>query len=166
MDKLSKFLHLLFIGVFLLSLVGSTTMPVQAAEGDNDPPRAYPALLQLAQERPDEKLNVIIQKAGRKNLPEQAVAHAGGKITKNMDMINAFAAELPARAVEALSHNPNVRWISLDAPVLSTMVSSSTVRDEFNSVSFNNNKERGLFDYLYDCSYPIRRCNRLITVFI
>jgi hypothetical protein len=41
--------------------------------------------------------------------------------------------------VEALSHNPNVRWISLDAPMTSTTVSSSTVRDEFNSVSFGNN---------------------------
>jgi len=126
-------------GIFLQSMVGSATLPVLAADGEKDPPRAYPALLQLAKERPDEKLYVIIQKGKGKDLPEQAVAHAGGKITKNLGMINAFAAELPARAVEALSHNPNVRWISIDAPMTSSTVTSSTVRDEFNSASFGNN---------------------------
>jgi serine protease AprX len=139
MNKLFKLLHLLITGIFLLSMVGSAALPVRAADGDKDPPRAYPALLQLAKERPDEKLYVIIQKGRKNDLPEQAVAHAGGQITKNLGMINAFAAELPARAVEALSHNPNVRWISPDAPVTSSTVTSSTVRDEFNSVSFGNN---------------------------
>jgi serine protease AprX len=139
MNKLSNFLRLLIAGIFLLGLVGSAALPVQAGAGDKDPPRAYPALLQLAKERPDEKLYVIIQKGARGDLPEQAVAHAGGRVTKNLGLVNSFAAELPARAVEALSHNPNVRWISLDAPMTSTTVSSSTVRDEFNSVSFGNN---------------------------
>ena len=139
MNKLSKLFHLLITAVFLISMVGSATLPVLAADGDKDPPRAYPALLQLAKERPDEKLYVIIQKGGRNDLPEKAVAHGGGQVTKNLGMVNAFAAELPARAVEALSHNPNVRWISIDAPMTSSTVTSSTVRDEFNSVSFGNN---------------------------
>ena len=139
MKPLSKLIHLLVAGTLLLGLMGSAALPAQAAQGDKDPPRAYPALLQLAKERPDEKLYVIIQKGRRDDMPEQAVAHAGGMITKNLGMINAFAAELPARAVEALSHNPNVRWISLDAPVTSSSVASSTVRDDFNSASFSNN---------------------------
>ena len=141
MRKLSGILHRLITAIILVSLAGPAALPAHAEPlwDNNEPPRAYPALLEMARERPGEKLRVIIQKGGHRDFPEQAVARAGGKIAKNLRMINGFAAELPARAVEALSHNPNVRWVSLDAPMRSTMVSSSIVRDEFNSVSFSNN---------------------------
>jgi len=42
----------------------------------------------------------------------------GGEVTKDLGIINAFAAELPAGEVERLARDPGVRWISFDAPMI------------------------------------------------
>jgi serine protease AprX len=148
MRKSSKFLRLIIPIIVLLSLVGNSVQPARAEPllDDANPPRAYPALLEMAKERPDEKMRVIVQmvdvkqKKGRpQDLAAQAVIRAGGKVTKKLRLIDGMAVELPAHAVAALAKNPNVRWISLDAPLRSTLISNSTVRDDFNSLSFANN---------------------------
>ena len=90
------------------------------AQAQPAPPRIHPALLQLADSQPNDMINVIVQRKAQEQIPAQALARAGGKVTKELPIINGFAMEIPARAVEALAKTPGVRWISLDAPVRST----------------------------------------------
>ncbi len=78
---------------------------------------AQPALLTLAADRPTETVRVIVQRAGDSGAAEALVAELGGRIIKDLHIINAFAAELSARAARELAASPAVRWISLDAPV-------------------------------------------------
>lgn len=122
-----------------LLVLALTINVVGVAHAQPESPRAHPALLQLAQERPNEKIRVIVQRKAWEQLPEQALQRAGGKVMRELPIINGFAMELPARAVAALAKSKGVRWISLDAPMFSTQLSNETVRDEFASISYGGN---------------------------
>ena len=52
------------------------------------------------------------------------VAALGGKITKDLRIIHAFAAEMPAQAAVDLARSSGVRWVSLDAPMSSAAAAS------------------------------------------
>jgi serine protease AprX len=108
------------------------------------PPRMDPAFLQLVQQYPDEMFKVIVQKdAKNKDLKdmelEGVVKKGGGQVRKQLNLIVSFSAEMTGKEIEILARNPKVRWISPDAPVLSTGIKPGTYtfRDEFNQVSFN-----------------------------
>jgi hypothetical protein len=79
--------------------------------------RAQPVLLELAATRPDEVVSVIVQEARTDSSLEELVARLGGTVTRDLPIINAFAAELPAQAVLELAKAEGMRWVSLDAPV-------------------------------------------------
>jgi serine protease AprX len=133
-------LSLLLALTLVLALV-----PVLPSWADNDPPRAHPALLQLAAEHPDDTFLVIIQREVKnKDLkddePEKAVEKAGGRVKKQLQMIESFSAELTGKEIEKLARHPKVRWISFDAPMISTAAGSDSVRDEFASVAYDGNK--------------------------
>ncbi len=147
MKKIPKFLHSLVAVVFLLSMLGTAVQPAQAGslQADRAPRKAYPALLEMAKQRPNETVRIIVQtvkqRTGRKkDMPEQTVANAGGRISKRLRIVNGMVVEVPARVVETLAKNPNVRWISLDAPLRSSMTVSAAMRDEFTSSSFENSQ--------------------------
>ncbi len=80
--------------------------------------RVQPVLLALAAERPDETVGVIVQKVVQDDSVENLVVRLGGVVIKDLHIINAFAAQLPAKAVPALGRATGVRWVSLDAPVV------------------------------------------------
>ncbi|RME45262.1 MAG: hypothetical protein D6791_11205 [Chloroflexi bacterium] len=82
-------------------------------------PHAQPILLQMAAERPTETVGVIVQKQVRDATVENLVARLGGVVTKDLHIINAFAAELPAKAIPELAQASGVRWVSLDSPMIS-----------------------------------------------
>jgi serine protease AprX len=65
-------------------------------------------------------VGIIVQKIGNDNAVEERVAQLGGTVTKDLHIINAFAAELPAGAIPDLATFPDVRWVSLDAPMVKT----------------------------------------------
>ena len=79
--------------------------------------RAHSALLQVAAEQPNATVQVIVQKAVSGTNLEGWVARLGGTITQDLQIINAFAAEMTAGAARELAANPAVRWVSLDATV-------------------------------------------------
>lgn len=79
--------------------------------------KAHPMLLQLAQQRPDQTVSVIVQKWGKDSSVEQYVRAAGGKVTKDLSIINAFAADMAAGSVDDLAVTAGVRWVSPDAAV-------------------------------------------------
>ena len=81
-------------------------------------PRAQSLLLEMATHRPEATVSVIIQKRAKDTSLEELVARLGGVVTKDLYIINAFAAELPVKAVPELARATGVRWVSLDAPVV------------------------------------------------
>ena len=51
------------------------------------------------------------------------MAELGGKVTKDLSIINAFSAEMTASSALDLARSEAVRWISLDAVMTSTACS-------------------------------------------
>jgi serine protease AprX len=81
------------------------------------PRRAQKTLLELAQQQPKAQVSIIVQKTARDSRVEELVARLGGKVTTDLNIINAFAAEMRANQVLQLAQADGVRWISLDVPV-------------------------------------------------
>ena len=109
--NLYKTSRVLLVITLLLPLMALRRMP-------SVPPRAQPALLELAAMRPDEVVSVIVQKAVKDNSVEALVLRLGGLVLQDLHIINALAAQLPAQAAVELAQAPTVRWVSLDAPML------------------------------------------------
>lgn len=105
--------------VLLLSLVGSTAPSRDAVQA-----KAQPLLTQLAAENPEQRVAVIVQKLTKDNQVEARVERLGGMVTNDLHIINAFAAEMSAEAALELACDPQVRWVSLDAPVVASDCSS------------------------------------------
>ncbi|MEO5952923.1 MAG: S8 family serine peptidase, partial [Chloroflexia bacterium] len=79
--------------------------------------RIQTALLAMAAQQPDAMVSVIVQKSVTDRSPEYAVKALGGKLTKDLSIINAFAVEIPARSIESMAKIGGIKWVSLDAPV-------------------------------------------------
>ena len=78
-----------------------------------------PQLQHLAAVQPATPVRVIVQQRAAQSVAEQSVHRLGGRVLKQLPIIGAFAAQLPAGALPQLAADPAVRWISLDAPVAS-----------------------------------------------
>jgi len=104
-----------------------------------------PDFLKLVQEYPDEMFRVIVQRdAKKKDLKEMelenSVKNGGGNILKQLDLIVSFSAEMTGKKVEKMAKNPKVRWISPDAPVVSTGTGGlSTLLDTFELGDYYDN---------------------------
>src|SRR5437868_8596866 len=66
--------------------------------------RIQPALLQMTMRHPNSTVGVIVQKTVQDKSVEQAIARLGGTVTKDLSIINAFAAQLPAKSVKELNN--------------------------------------------------------------
>jgi serine protease AprX len=88
------------------------------------PLHVQPALLQAAAQHPGSTMNVIVQKNVADNRVEDTVIRLGGQVTKNLYIINAFAAAVPASSIETLARADGVRWLSLDGPVKQSSISA------------------------------------------
>ncbi|MGB5933535.1 MAG: S8 family serine peptidase [Anaerolineae bacterium] len=106
----------LFVIFLVLCLISTTALlpALPQAEGGN----VQPILRQMAASQPETVVGLIVQKAGSGQSPEELVRLLGGRVTKDLRIINAFAAELPASEVERLARDPGVRWVSFDAPMI------------------------------------------------
>ncbi|HVN16456.1 MAG TPA: S8 family peptidase [Anaerolineales bacterium] len=105
------------IAALILCMLGSAS-PVQGFEGA----KVQPELVTLAAQNPNQKVEIIVQTTERASSEEARVTELGGRVTENLQIINAFAADMSAEAAIQLSRDNGVRWISLDA----SMQSSST----------------------------------------
>ena len=108
-----RIIGLVLTVIVLLSLLGMAPAPPTAV-------RAQPQLLTLTADRPAQTVNVIVQKLGTDTGVEDLVTRLGGEVTRDLHIINAFAARVPVAAVTELAQSPGVRWVSLDAPMVST----------------------------------------------
>ena len=107
--------------IFLLGvLLASTLLGPAVTPSDYMALKAQPILAQIAAADPDQRVSVIVQKVAGAVDVEKQISKLGGKVTKDLSIINAFSAELSAGAVIELVRLPDVRWVSLDAPVVSS----------------------------------------------
>ena len=108
--------------VVTLALPFMAVAPVQAPTAG----RVQPVLFQRAAAQPEAMLGVIVQKTVKDSSVEELVTRLGGVVTQDLSLINAFAAELPGKAVPELAQAGGVRWVSLDAPTVSSSIDGST----------------------------------------
>jgi serine protease AprX len=159
--KTNLFSNLIVALSLVMMLLSSTSIPASAG---NEELRADPRLLQMVEENPDATFMVIVQKmtknaALKDPQPDDTVTDdtgaagvepydtdvevevlkGGGRIKKQLGMIVSFSAELTGKEIQRLAKHPKVRWISPDAPVVSTAASDPKVRDEFSIAAYNNN---------------------------
>jgi serine protease AprX len=133
MKKLHKPFHILMV----LVLVAGLLAPI-ATFANATSVRIHPLLAQIAKDTPDEVVRVMVQKADDSKHAERLVEKLGGLVTKDLYMINGFAAQIPAKAALKITKLASVNWVSLDAPMVPAGT-TETVRDEFNAISFSNN---------------------------
>ena len=120
MRKFALFRNILFI-TMIMALASSGSLPTVALTS-----HAQPLLMQLATVNPHKVVSVIVQKNANATGLEDLVASLGGKVTRDLPIIDAFAAEMTAGEAAELARSVSVCWISLDAPVLTSQTSSET----------------------------------------
>ncbi|UCH58691.1 MAG: S8 family serine peptidase [Anaerolineales bacterium] len=106
----------LFSIIMVLIMIAGQVGPLGMVGGQGFA-RAHPLLTQLAAKQPDQLVAVIVQKLAKDTHLEKRVAQLGGMVTRDLSIINAFAAQMEAQDALALSLDAGVRWVSLDAPV-------------------------------------------------
>ncbi|HTP10218.1 MAG TPA: S8 family peptidase [Anaerolineae bacterium] len=125
----TKRVSCLLILALLLSLTLPTLSNSTAVSGSVS--RVQPVLLGMAAQQPDQLVNVIVQKTVKDDRVEKAVNILGGEVTWDLHIINAFAAKLPAQAAAQLNKVDGVRWVSLDAAIVSTDCTSDCLTSDF-----------------------------------
>ena len=76
---------------------------------------AGPATAQAAEPSSAEQVSVIVRElANSGNAPERAVAGYGGEVTRALDIINGFTAEVPVDRLDALRAVPGVESVTED----------------------------------------------------
>ncbi len=113
MKPTTKFCRSFVIILLLISL----TAPVIGPASTQSARRINPLISRLAAEAPDRPLRLIVQKADTTNRAENLSMRLGGRLIKDLHIINAFVVELPARSASQLGSSTSVKWVSLDAAV-------------------------------------------------
>ncbi|MGD9092974.1 MAG: hypothetical protein PVF74_08995, partial [Anaerolineales bacterium] len=136
MKKLQKPIQILIALVLMVSLLTPVAMT-----SSQTPPRMSEKLAEMVAEDPTGMVRVIVQKADDTDRAERYVEARGGKVVKELGLIHAFAAQLPARVVPKLSKLEAVSLVSLDAPVTTTGILTQTesLLDHFNIRLYSNN---------------------------
>jgi serine protease AprX len=130
--RTNRIFNILVVSILVWSSFGFSGSQQAAAY------KALPQLSQLATEHPDQVVRVIVQKIAVTKDAELLVVDLGGRVISDLSLINAFSAEMTAKAALELAQAKSVRWVSLDAPVRAATEGDSYVRDEFNEVSYSN----------------------------
>jgi hypothetical protein len=135
-----KSMHKQFPTLIAIILIFSLLAPA-ALLADMTQPRMGSLLAELIRVDPAGMVRVIVQKAYDSDRAERYVEARGGTVLKELELIQAFAAQLPAREVPNLSKLAAVRLVSLDAPVTTTgiLAQNETLADYFTIQSYNNN---------------------------
>ena len=108
--KFTRIFQILIVASLLITVGSSPPQPEKLT-------KAQPQLAQLAAEKPETLVRVIVQQFAGTSGTEDQVAALGGRVTQDLHIINAFAAEMTAEAALNLARSEAVRWVSLDAPM-------------------------------------------------
>jgi serine protease AprX len=116
MNKTALYKSLIWLlGFILMSGLFSPAMPSSPMALN-----VQPVLNRMADDNPGQLVSVIIQKLSGATGIENQVRELGGIVTGDLKIINAFSAEMTAGAAVELARSSGVRWVSLNAPVVST----------------------------------------------
>jgi serine protease AprX len=100
----------LTLGLFTPTAV--TTSPAQ--------PRMSALLAQMVAEDSEQTMRVIVKRADDSDRAERFVEDMDGRVLKDLPMLDAFAARMPAKSVPKLAVMASVNWVYLDAPIRPT----------------------------------------------
>lgn len=78
------------------------------------------AVYDWARANPGQDVPVIVQTDGDSATVAQFIDSSGGTVQREFQIISALEADVSPDFVSVLASHPDVNWISLDAPVLST----------------------------------------------
>ncbi len=106
--------------LFLTFLIITSFFVFAPSSPANTIVKAQAALMQIAGRDQNQTVSVIIQKADGATTVETQVVKLGGQLTQDLRIINAFSAEMPAGAAIEIARSSDVRWVSLDATVISS----------------------------------------------
>jgi serine protease AprX len=126
--------RIIFFGLALI-LIATLASPA-ALSTPASQVKAQPQLIQLGTERPAQMVKVIVQQAAGAAGLQSTVARLGGTLTLDLPIIHSFAANLPASAALELASRPDVRWVSLDAPVESAGVQNVSTTNLVNAYDY------------------------------
>ncbi len=137
---ITKFIYLiLIVGLILPTtpapLYSSHINHPHAQPGDGT--TIQPLLRKIAAEEPTRLVRVIVQQAENAQLDAKVIA-LGGEITRELELINGFAADLPAGAAKLLAQEEGLRYLSLDAP----MVEAATMQQVSDGSDATNQREQ------------------------
>lgn len=111
----------LFMALVLLSgIIGLSGVPGTGVPTTGQFGSIQPILAQVAATSPEEQISVIIQTTDGSDQIEGVIDSLGGVVTRDLSIINAISASVPGKAVPQLARVQGVRWVSLDAPIIST----------------------------------------------
>jgi serine protease AprX len=110
-------------------LPATGSAPIAAAEL----PSLNPALADLAEREPGKRVEVIVQldPGTTRAAATPLVRELGGKVTRDLHIINAVAAELPAAGARELASRPEVRAVSPNGAIKS-QAKGDSVATSFN----------------------------------
>ena len=117
--RASRALGLVLTLALLFSPLRYLSPVATADDGQPVQMKVQPLLLEQAAEDPTALVDVIVQQGEKGERAEALVAQLGGVVTKDLHLISAFAAQIPAGKLLELAQAASVRWISLDAPLMS-----------------------------------------------
>ena len=89
MKRIKKIVLSLVVLLTMIGLVGGMFIPTPASVAS-----IQPQLTQLSVEMPDKVISVIAQKTDTTQRAEKLVLELGGEVTKDLHIINAFAADI------------------------------------------------------------------------
>jgi serine protease AprX len=101
--------------------VGATFVPSQPAGGSTHASGSTsPTLDRVAAQHPSRQVEVIVQlRAGTDPVSGRSrIRHLGGRVTRDLPIINGFGARMAAGKAAKLAKSPDVRAISLNAAVV------------------------------------------------
>jgi serine protease AprX len=118
MKIIHRLLQSLLAVALLFSGLGSFATPAPAAS-------LHPLLARLAVAQPHTNVAVIVQRADTSDAAQHWVARLGGRVTRDLSIINAFSARMTAGAARDLAASGTVRWVSPDGEVAGSSQSES-----------------------------------------
>ncbi len=115
---------------FFVLLLMLTLFPHAVPTSWVDVRKLQPLLLDVMYTEPTQRVNLIVQKQYADLSVEALITKLGGTVTSNFEFIHAFAAELEASKLGQLATHPNVRSVSLDAPVVKSGWDGGVCKDK------------------------------------
>ncbi|MBI3974750.1 MAG: S8 family peptidase, partial [Chloroflexi bacterium] len=93
--------------------------------------RVHPYLQYGAHSEPGRRVRVIVQKVSR-GASSQAIAQAAGApVLEEFPFVKSLVLEVPLQAMDALGRNPNVHYVSYDAPVQPHAISEAALKTTY-----------------------------------